>query len=121
MRSFNKKIIDAQPIASNNSAAIDAEQLYACSFIAEFSVNDAAGTLKVQVSNDIAPAGNFPTGFVPATTSWIDLTSASVIVAGGSISLVPMPTTLCYRFLRVVWTRTGGTGTITVKMNAQGF
>lgn len=120
MRNVNYNPINAAPIASNNSAAIDCDQMYAASFIATFSVNDGAGALKVQASNEF-PLNNQASGYVPSAASWIDVPSATVTVASGATSLVPMPLSFSYRWLRLVWTRTGGMGTITVSANIQGF
>lgn len=118
MRNLSFTPINAQPIASNTSAAFDGSHLVAMSAIATFSVADAAGTVKIQVSNAFDNIGNLAS-FVPPAASWVDLPSASVVVAAGATSLIPMPLNVCYRWFRVVWTRTAGTGTITVSVNAQ--
>lgn len=120
MNSFCKNIIDAHAIASNNSAPIVADQMYAASFIASFSVADGAGACKIQASNYPVPSGNFALITIP-DASWVDVPLATATIASGATTLIPMPTQFSYRWLRVVWTRTGGTGTITVAMNAQGF
>lgn len=122
MRSFSKNIIDAHAIASNNSVAVDCNEIYAASFIGKFSVSDAEGTLKIQASNE-TPVGGVPISgvYVPAEASWADVPSATVSVTAGATSLVPMPVSFSYKWLRAVWTRSAGTGTITVQMNLQGF
>lgn len=120
MRNLSQKIINAQTNATASSAAIDANQLYAASFIGQFTDATAAGTLKIQASNDWDNAGNLQ-GFVPASGSWVDVPSASVVIVAGATALVPMPVSISYRWLRIVWTRSAGAGNFTVQMNAQGF
>lgn len=94
-------------------------QYYAVTFMAVFTDAAAAGALKVQWSNDVASSGDLPSSFLP--TNWLDVPSATVTVAAGATSFIPMPTQICYRWLRLVWTRTAGAGTFTVFMNAQGL
>lgn len=123
MRNLSSIVVNAQ----NNVAGptefskIDSNQLFAASFIATFTDAAAAGTLKVQASNDWDNAGNVAAAaFTPAANSWVDVPSASVLVAAGATSLVPMPQQICYRWLRLVWTRSAGAGTLSVYLNAQG-
>lgn len=121
MRNLNTPIILNASNATANFNEINASQMYSASFIAVFSDVAAAGTLKVQASNDWSNSGNLPSDFAPAANSWIDIPSASVVVAAGATSLVPMPLSISYRWLRLVWTRTAGAGTFSVYINAQGF
>lgn len=116
MKQFNDPVVNAANNASTNFPALDSQQLYGASFIVSFTDAAAAGTLKIQASND--PTAD-PNNFVP--THWIDVPSASVVVAAGATSNVPMPAQFCFRWLRVVWTRTAGAGKFTVNMYAQGF
>jgi hypothetical protein len=91
----NVPIVQSQVIASANLAAIPMQEKYACSVVVNFSVN-----------------------FVP--TNWVDLASATVTVASGATSIIPK-TDMCYQYMRLVWTRTGGTGSFTAITNVQGF
>jgi len=115
----NAVIIQTQVIASTNLAAIPLQQKFSVSAIATFTVNDAAGTLKIQVSND-APVGQQPEYYTPSATSWVDLAGATVTVASGAVAIIPK-TDVCYQYMRLVWTRSGGTGSFTVNTNVQGF
>lgn len=121
MRNFNQTVFSAQPIASVTSAALNARQWYAASFIARFTVTDAAGTMKIQASNAVCEDGTLPSSFVPPTASWVDVPLATATIAAGVAAIIPMPLNICYTYLRVVWTRSGGTGAFTVEMNIQGF
>lgn len=111
MRRLNVTVFSASN-ASGNGSQIDANQLVSASFHAFFSDAAAAGTIKVQASNDI-PSDRGQTPFV--VTNWVDVPSASVVVASGASALITIANS-CYGFYRVVWTRTGGAGTTTVNM-----
>jgi hypothetical protein len=114
MRQLNQAIVNAASNATTTFSQIDVGQMYEVSLIANFSDAAAAGTLKAQVSNDVPPNGN-PLGFI--ATNWVDLPSATVTVASGATSIVPMPVNMTYRWMRLVWTKTAGAGTITVNVN----
>lgn len=126
MTTVNTSVINAQAINNaTNSLAIDARFLTSATFIAEFSsastTSGASGSLKVQGSNDISNSGNLPSSFFPATTSWVDITASASIASGSLGPISPaMPLSICYRWLRTVWTRVGGLGTMTIKMMGQG-
>jgi hypothetical protein len=120
MRHLNKNIIDA--VANNGdkqSAAINTEQVYAISAIATFTDAASAGTLKFQGSNDVPIDTVAPPSFVP--TNWADIpaTAGGTVTAGTSIAIEK--TSLCYRWVRLTWTRSAGAGTFSVNANTQGF
>lgn len=116
MRNANK-LKENQANASFNGSAIDGEQVYAASFVGVFSDGATAGTLKIQASNDNPPANNMAP-FVP--TNWVDVPNTSTAVAGGASVLITIANSP-YRWLRIVWTRTAGAGTVQVYMNLQAF
>jgi hypothetical protein len=119
MRNLNKVLMSA--IANDGdkvSAAIDASQIYAISIVGSFTDGSAAGTLKLQGSNDVPPDQSAPPAFTP--TNWADIPNGSVAVSSGATSTIDK-TSLCYRWVRVAWTRSGGAGTFTVRGNTQGF
>lgn len=107
----------ANTAGDKNTEKVDCQQLFAASFIAVFTDNAAAGTMKIQGSNDPCPYGNIAADFTP--TNWVDIPSASVVVASGTTSTV-MITQIAYRWIRAVWTRSGGAGTLDIFINAQG-
>lgn len=91
------------------SAALDAQQLYALSAQAKFSSATLAGAFKIQASNDPL-----------AATNWSDVSASSQTVASGALTLIPMQQ-LSYRWVRLAWVPSAGSGNITVTINAQGF
>ncbi len=93
-----------------NGAALDAARMIAVSAMV-ISTGTITGSVKLQASNDIPPAEGNPSQFVP--TNWVDISGASVTLTAGTVQLIPKTET-CYRWVRAVATKTGGTGTITV-------
>ena len=111
MRQVNDTIIPVQAAASVTTAAIAALNLFYIS--AQIATTGAAaGTLKLQASNDEPTASNA----VP--TNWSDIPSATVTVSGAGAFLIPK-TDLCYQWVRLVYTNSG-TGTISVVIKALG-
>lgn len=118
MQNLNINVLSADDDISRNGSAIRADQLYAASFVAIFSDVAAAGTVKLQASNDKPQSGSLAP-FTP--TNWKDISGASATVVAGVAPIIPK-TDLCYQWIRVVFTQTNpGIGTINVMMNAQGF
>lgn len=110
MRFLRDTVINGGDASGNlTSAAIDANQLLSIS-VQSVSTGTAAGTLKLQFSND-APSN------ISAPTNWTDIPSATVSVTAASTVGIAK-TELCYRFVRVVYTFTSGTGTITANIMA---
>lgn len=119
MRNVNKTILQAADTTSQNGSQIDANQLIAASFHAYFGDVTAAGTVKIQASNDICNYRNLDNEFT--VTNWVDVPNASASVASGAAVLIPVPQ-MCYRWIRAVYTSTsGGSSTVTVNMNALGL
>lgn len=119
MRNLNKVVMSA--VANDGdkqSAAIDASQIYAMSIVGTYSDGAAAGTLKLQGSNDVPPDTVAPPAFVP--TNWADIAGGSIAVTAGG-TMAAEKTSLCFRWVRVAWVRSAGAGTFTVRMNTQGF
>jgi hypothetical protein len=102
--------------ASKTSAAIDASQLIAASVQVIMTGSSPTGTVKVQASNDAPQAGNLPY----APTNWTDVASLTVSVSAATSYLIPK-FDCAYRWIRVVYTFTSGTGTVTAEVNAIGF
>lgn len=119
MRTLNFAPINGVSNDGNKvSDAIDMSQVFAISAIGTFSDAASTGTLKLQGSNDIPVDTVAPPQFVP--TNWADVPSATVAVtAGGTVVFEKNP--ICYRWVRVSWTRTAGAGTFSVRVNTQGF
>lgn len=121
MRDINFKSIDAVLTSSNiNGDNIDSNQWFSASFQAYFSDNTAAGTFKIQASNDVCPFGNVydAANFTP--TNWVDVPNATATIASGAASIILIP--VCsFRSLRVVFISTNGssTATMTVLVDAK--
>jgi len=98
--SINLDAVDASVAGAQNGDSIKTE------FIFRFSCMTVAtgapvGTVKIQVSND--------------GSNWIDLPSATSAVSSATNYLIAS-TEICYQYLRSVYTKTSGTGTITTKI-----
>lgn len=111
MRQVNDTIIPSQAAGSVTTAAIPALNLLYMSATLVSTGAGAAGTLKMQASNDEPADGSAP-------TNWADIPSATVAVSGAGTVLIPK-TDLCYQWVRFVYTNSG-TGTIMVKFKAIG-
>lgn len=116
MRHVNSIVLSALDATTQNGTQIDTNQIIAASFQAVFSDTTAAGSLKVQMSNDIWADSYLPGTFV--VTNWTDIPSATATVTAGGSVVITLPQT-CYRWMRVVYTSTTpGTTTVVVKYNA---
>ena len=110
MRPLNDTIIPLQAAATVTSVLIPSMSLFAIS--AQITATGAgAGTLKMQASNDQPSDNSQP-------TNWVDITGATVTVAGAGAYMIPK-TEICYQYVRFVYTNTG-TGTIKVITKALG-
>lgn len=71
------------------------------------------GVLKFQASNDLSS----PLGVAP--TNWTDIASQTVSVGAAGTFLIPT-FNACYQYLRVVYTKTSGTGSISCNVKTIG-
>lgn len=118
MRLVNHQVLPAGTTnASVNSAAFDASSMFAISGQIVFTDVAATGTAKLQFSNDFSNNGDLGS-FVP--TNWNDIPSATVTVTVGSTNAIPM-VDVCYQWIRLVWTRTAGAGTLIATIKSNGF
>lgn len=112
-------VVSAQSMgASFNSIGVDVNQLNLMAIQAVWTGATAAGSVKVQVSNDNVRLG---TGSNPAANvvNWTDYTGSSSTVAGPGDVLYNM-TFSGYRWARIVFTRTSGTGTMNATFSGKG-
>jgi len=119
MRNISCLALDAVPTSSSaTSSAIPVTQMTEGSVIITTAGDGAlSGSVKIQASNDISTG--FPVqNFVP--TNWVDVTNATVNVSGnGTVLLAPFA--ISYQYVRVVFTRSAGTGgTLTAAFSAGG-
>lgn len=98
-----------------HSAVIDSNFLVSGSIQAAFTDGTAAGTLKLEGSND-APSA-ITSGGTPVPVNWNTVANgtinATATIASGATTTISMQW-LNSRWLRVTWTQSGGAGTITV-------
>lgn len=99
---------------SAQSTAIDAAYLLSASVQAVVT-GTVAGTLKFQFSNDQGPSGG---SFAP--TNWSDIPSATVSITNGGTYAIAK-TDLCYRWIRLAYVTTSGTGTLNAVVQSFGF
>lgn len=115
MRHVNSIVLNALDTTSQNGNQIDTNQIVAASFQAIFSDNIAAGSVKIQMSNDITHDSYQPMNFT--VINWTDVPNASATVTAGASVVISIPQS-CYRWLRAVYTSTTpGTGTVMVQYN----
>ncbi len=115
MRNSSKIILSAANVSANSSV-LDVNGVYGITVIGIFSDAASTGTIQLQGSNDVSDAGT-QMPFVP--TNWANIPSGSVAVTAGGVVAVEKPN-LCYQWVRAVWTRTAGAGTIQLIGNIQG-
>lgn len=115
MKPNNQPNISALANMSTDGAVIPTVQVFQCS-AQLVATGSAAGTLKLQFSNDVVPTPVAP-------TNWNDITDATVSVAGiGSYGIEK--TELCYNYIRAVYTDSSSgmaTGTVVVQVFTLGI
>ena len=122
MRNVNATAISSPDTGNQTGNAIDTGQLFQISFQAYFGDNEAAGTFKIQASNDVFnPLVNNNTTGVFVPINWTNIPNASVSITGGATSIIP-GLNMSYRWIRAVYTySSGGSSTINVTMDSIGF
>jgi hypothetical protein len=109
-------ILSAADTASQTGAAVFVGQICSASFCAVFGDTAAAGTLKIQCSNDLPVGDRYK--FTP--TNWSDVPNATSTIASGVGPAIVIGN-MCFAYIRAVYTRTsGGSSTIVVNMNSLG-
>lgn len=105
--------------ASTNSIGIDLNQILNCSIQAVWT-GTPTGTLKIQVSNDNVPYG---TSSNPSANvvNWTDYTGSSQSLSGSAGNFVWNMLDSGYRWIRLVYTRSSGTGTINAAIVGKGI
>ena len=111
---------------SINSNGEDLNQIFMYSIQAIWT-GAPVGSLKLQVSNDdvpSAPVGNATPGTAQANVSsnvvnWTDYTGSTTAVSGPG-DFMWIVSDGGYKWVRVVYTATSGTGSLTVEYNGKG-
>jgi len=112
MRQMNSAVLSAADASSSQtSITINSADLHLASAQVVIT-GTAAGAVKLQASNDAPTSG--------AVSNWSDISGATVSVSGAGAYLIP-ELDVCYNHLQAVFTRSSGTGTITVNVHLIGY
>ncbi len=103
MRNVNYNVLSAADNVNTTGGKVDSNQLVSASFHAYFGDANAAGTFKLQASNDPSTVRNLPADFTP--TNWVDIPNQSAVIVAGASALLTI-TASAYRWLRAVYTNT---------------
>lgn len=113
-------IILKQPnTASATGSAFNVGQIVSASFVPTMGDTAAAGTIKIQCSNDnpnVSGKGTqLGTPFIPA--NWADIPNATSSITAGVGSAIVIPN-MCFYFIRAVYTSSiVGSSTVLLTMN----
>jgi hypothetical protein len=115
MRQAQVLILSGAATGSVTGSKIDVNQAVSASFqVLNGGDLTIAGTLKLQVSNQICEPQTDRYNFVP--TEWSDIPNATTTITAGVASAIVVPN-MCMSYIRAVFTRTGGAGTVQVVMS----
>ena len=113
MRFLNEIEINAGDASGNiSSTGFDASSMLSMS-VQAFSTSTAAGTLKVQFSNDKVNS-------VGLVTHWSDVTSATASIAAAATVAI-QKFDICAQWIRLVYTSSSGSGALTASIKTIGF
>lgn len=118
MRNTNCQILSGDnSLASVTGGKVDSGQIVSASFQVILGDATAAGTFKLQASNDICAFGNVAADFTP--TNWTDIPNQSVALTAATLTGLLTIASMNYRWIRAIYTRTtAGSTTAVVNMNA---
>lgn len=103
---------------SLNSNAIDLNQQYVAAIQAVFT-GAPVGTFKLQISNDSPAINPGSVNKGSGVVNWTDYTGSSqAISAAGNFSWLLAD--IGYRWVRLVYTRSSGTGSLTAAISSKG-
>ncbi len=102
------KIFTTPVTVSTKSQAIVAEDLLYASVQMVVTGSSPIGTMQFEISNDVVTQGSAAT---PVPTNWTPIGSAVALSATGTF-VIPK-TDLCYQYIRVDFTKTSGTISVT--------
>ena len=117
MRVLNEVLADATSTGADfESSVVCVEHLFAACIQATWT-GTTAGTFQVQASNDV---GDVKQPSSPGVTNWTDVASATAAPAGSAASGLIHLSDIGYKWLRVKFTRSAGTGAATIRIHAKG-
>lgn len=103
------------------SAAYRLEYVAGCSFVIDFTETSATlgGAVKLQASNDAFISRNGNTDLTEnSSATWVDIPDAADTITGSDTTLFNL-TDAQYTAIRVVWTHSGGDGTMDIFFRAK--
>lgn len=114
MKILNELLINAGDMSGDITSA--AQQLdYTIGFSVQLVfAGSPVGTFKLQSSCD-------PSVYPAAPTNWDDITSSSQAISAAGSGTYNFNQTPGFKYVRAVYTRTSGTGTLNARINTKGF
>lgn len=100
-----------------NSTIIPLEQAFGCAIQAVWT-GTPNGTIKLQASCDL-PVNNIGQGS-QTVTNWTDIANTPQVIAGSSGNFMWNITSAMYRYVRLTYTNTSGSGTLNAVMCVKG-
>lgn len=120
MRNTQFVILNADDSMTQTGNSFWVGQICSGSFVPSCGDATAAGTLKLQASNQSPASTTAPTKFTPASTSWADIPNATSTIASGAGPAIVIPN-MAFAYIRAVFTHSGGGSTkINVDANVIG-
>lgn len=115
MRVYDFKLFNAADLsqASLTSSVCDLDSMYGYSIQAVFS-GDAIGTLSIQASNDPFPVTDLTIGRI------VNYTTVSTLPLTAPGSVLDNIDAAHYKWVRLIYTKTSGSGSITANLHAKG-
>lgn len=120
MRYSNEVALSVADISdAGTGSAIDTGNAYRVSYQAVTTGTPTSFIVKIQVSNDMpaGAGGNFGS-FTP--TNWSDLANSSTTITAAGVTGISA-IEISHRWIRVVSAADAGDGTLSVRVNTQGF
>lgn len=115
MRFLNEALISAGDISGDvTGSSVDSSFMLEVSLLAVVTGSSPNGTLALQGSNDMPVNGDL-SPFTP--TNWNNV--ATVTVNSTGTFLIPV-TSVSYQWLRAVYTRSSGSGSLTARLKSNG-
>lgn len=117
MHYINKNCLTKADGATTNGSTLDSQLWVSASFQFYTGGTGDGGTFKLQASNDPYNANNMaaPANFQP--TNWTDIPNQTAAIASGASAILTIAN-CTYRWLRAVWTSSGGSEAVNVQVMA---
>ncbi len=116
MHYTNKTCLSSSNGSTKTGDTLDSQLWVSASFHFYTASTGDSGTFKLQASNDPAP-GYTPGATLFAPTNWVDIPLQTASIASGAAAILTI-TACAYRWVRAVYTKSGGTDAVTVNMFA---